>query len=106
MNILFCFHSDRKSTFLVIIFPINVTGKGAHDDKCSHLYHGPYPFSEPEVKGVASFLSTINNLKGFIDFHSYGQLWMTPWGYTKELPKDFDEQVIKRMDELKVWSYI
>lgn len=32
-------------------------------------------------------------MKGFIDFHSFAQLWMSPWGYTKKLPPDFKDQV-------------
>lgn len=32
-------------------------------------------------------------MKGFIDFHSFAQLWMSPWGYTKNLPPDFKDQV-------------
>jgi hypothetical protein len=28
-----------------------------------------------------------------MDFHSYGQMWMSPWGYTKNKPKDFEKMV-------------
>lgn len=66
--------------------------EGASKDPCSDTYCGPSAFSEVEVKGVADFLSNIKNLKGFIDFHSYSQLWMSPWGYTKKLPEDFEAQ--------------
>ena len=30
--------------------------------------------------------------KGYINFHSYGQLWMSPWGYTAALPPAFAVQ--------------
>ncbi|XP_060564149.1 carboxypeptidase B-like [Ruditapes philippinarum] len=66
--------------------------EGASKDPCSDTYCGPKAFSEVEVKGVADFLSKIENLKGFIDFHSYSQLWMSPWGYTKKRPEDFKLQ--------------
>merc|ERR1712166_1303575 len=29
---------------------------------------------------------------GYINFHSYSQLWMSPWGYTSSTCKDFDVQ--------------
>lgn len=66
--------------------------EGASKDPCSDTYCGPKAFSEVEVKGVADFLSKIENLRGFIDFHSYSQLWMSPWGYTTKLPDDFKLQ--------------
>ncbi|KAK3591371.1 hypothetical protein CHS0354_040333 [Potamilus streckersoni] len=66
---------------------------GASKDPCSDDYCGPFAFSEVEVKGVADYIMTqTKNITGFIDFHSYSQLWMTPWGYTKELPPDFKQQ--------------
>ncbi|KAH3722336.1 carboxypeptidase B-like [Dreissena polymorpha] len=65
---------------------------GASKDPCSDEFCGPSAFSEVEVKGVANFLQGIKGLKGFIDFHSYSQLWMSPWGYTKKLPTDFKQQ--------------
>ncbi|XP_060066210.1 carboxypeptidase B-like [Ylistrum balloti] len=67
---------------------------GASSDPCSDTYAGPSAFSEIEVKEVANKIASIANLKGFIDFHSFYQYWMSPWGYTTELPKDF-----KDMDE-------
>jgi len=30
--------------------------------------------------------------KGYINFHRYSQLWMSPWGYTSDLPKDYTVQ--------------
>ncbi|XP_033754889.1 carboxypeptidase B-like [Pecten maximus] len=65
--------------------------EGASKDPCSDLYCGPKPFSEVEVKGVADYIKTIKNVKGFIDFHSYSELWMSPWGWTTELPEDYKD---------------
>lgn len=67
--------------------------EGSSKDPCSETYCGPEVFSEVEVKGVADFLEKLDNVKGFIDVHSYSQLWMTPWGYTTEIPEDFKAQV-------------
>jgi hypothetical protein len=33
-----------------------------------------------------------STLKGYINFHSYDQLWMSNWGYTYTLPQDYDTQ--------------
>ncbi|KAL3859099.1 hypothetical protein ACJMK2_009332 [Sinanodonta woodiana] len=68
---------------------------GASIDPCSDIYCGPFAFSEVEVKGVADYImKQTKNITGFLDFHSYSQFWMTPWGYTERLPTDF-----KRQDE-------
>ncbi|XP_062579516.1 carboxypeptidase B-like [Saccostrea cucullata] len=67
--------------------------EGASKDPCSDMYCGPKAFSEVEVKGVADFImKNSKGMKGFIDFHSFAQLWMSPWGYTTKLPPDFKDQ--------------
>ena len=88
------FHNHKVPCSCLYYFRFCISaGDGSEDEPCFNMYHGPHPFSEPEIKGVADFLTTIKNLKGFIDFHSYGQLWMAPWGYKEDLPDDFEEQV-------------
>jgi len=57
-------------------------GSGSSTNPCADDYRGSAPFSEVETKTVSSFLTTIPNLVGYINFHSYSQLWMYPWGYT------------------------
>jgi len=65
---------------------------GASNNPCSETFAGPAPWSEPEAKAVADFLmSHQGEWDLFITLHSYGQLWMTPWGYTAALPADYDE---------------
>jgi len=50
--------------------------------------------SEPEVQGVANFLqSQRHRLAGYLDVHSYCQILMFPWGYTKRRNKDYEELV-------------
>lgn len=67
--------------------------EGASKDPCSDLYCGPSPFSESEVKSVANFINMHKcTIKAFIDFHSYSQMWLTPWGYTNDLPADYAHQ--------------
>ncbi|CAF0753682.1 unnamed protein product [Brachionus calyciflorus] len=66
---------------------------GASKDPCDDTYCGIKAFSEIEVKLVADFLLKNNDtIVSYINFHSYSQLWMSPWGYTNKKPKDFQVQ--------------
>nr|ARR97170.1 carboxypeptidase B-like [Haliotis discus discus] len=66
---------------------------GSSGDPCSETYRGPSAFSEPVIKGVTDFIKDSGvTFKGFIDFHSYSEVWMTAWGYTTDTPNDFDAQ--------------
>ncbi len=50
--------------------------------------------TENEVQNIDRFLkSEKKRLVGFLDVHNYSQMWMIPWGYTKENIKDYDELV-------------
>jgi hypothetical protein len=49
------------------------------------LYHGRHAFSEPETYALGRYLlSRRNELKVFLDIHSFGQLIMSPWGHTRQ----------------------
>jgi len=65
---------------------------GADSNPCSDAYCGSSAFSEIEVKTVADYIKNQGNIQGYINFHSYSQLWMSPWGYTTDLPKDYTIQ--------------
>ena len=65
---------------------------GSSDQPCSETFHGSEPFSEVETRNVRDFvLPRKDQLKHFIDVHSYSQIVITPWGYTSEVPDDWDE---------------
>lgn len=50
--------------------------------------------SQTEVQLVDSFLnSEAKRLVGFLDIHSYSQLWMIPWAFSEDNVKDYDELV-------------
>jgi hypothetical protein len=38
------------------------------------------------VAAVAAYTGNNTNIVAFVDFHSYSQMWMTPYGYTADLP--------------------
>eukprot|EP00005_Dracoamoeba_jomungandri_P010885 CAMPEP_0174275418 /NCGR_PEP_ID=MMETSP0439-20130205/59814_1 /TAXON_ID=0 /ORGANISM="Stereomyxa ramosa, Strain Chinc5" /LENGTH=443 /DNA_ID=CAMNT_0015367519 /DNA_START=832 /DNA_END=2163 /DNA_ORIENTATION=+ len=62
---------------------------GSSGQPCSETYRGPSSFSEPEETAVSKYIASHPNIVGYIDFHSYSQLWMNPWGWsTTEFPKD------------------
>ncbi len=45
-------------------------------------YRGPSPFSEPETQALRDFYYDNQNLVSNIDFHSYSQLVLYPYGYS------------------------
>ena len=65
---------------------------GSSSEPCSETYSGSEPFSEVETRNIRDFVMPIKEqLKYFIDVHSYSQLVITPWGWTSEVPDDWDE---------------
>jgi carboxypeptidase A1 len=76
-NGLFC-----KGTDLNRNWDAGWSGPGASRNPCSDAYHGSAPFSAPESAAIAAWIKQNKNLKGYIDFHAFSQLWMYPFGYT------------------------
>jgi murein tripeptide amidase MpaA len=74
-------------------------GGGASADPGSDLYRGPAPFSEPETQAMRDFYLARPTMLANIDFHSYSQLVLSPWGYTTDPAPDtaFMETVGERM---------
>ena len=71
-----------------------VTDVGYRNDPCSEIYPGERPFSEPETKALADYIMSKNGTwRVFLTLHSYGQLWMAPYGYTTDQPKHYDKLV-------------
>lgn len=66
---------------------------GASTDTCSETYRGANAFSEPEQSALAEYIKSQANVRGYIDWHSYSQLILGPWGWsTTVLPKDITKQ--------------
>jgi murein tripeptide amidase MpaA len=64
---------------------------GSSSDPCADDYHGPSAGSEPENVALANYVKNTPRVAGYIDFHSYSQLWMCPWGYTTSLPPHYSK---------------
>ncbi|KAK7082274.1 hypothetical protein SK128_016692 [Halocaridina rubra] len=65
---------------------------GASSNPCSDIFAGSVEFSEVEMQNVRDqILKYQDTLVAYLTFHSYSQLWMYPWGYTTDLPSDWQE---------------
>jgi len=61
-------------------------GEGSSRTPTSDTYCGTGPFSEPESKAVADYVNANRPYRGAIDYHSYSQLILRPYGWTTALP--------------------
>jgi murein tripeptide amidase MpaA len=58
---------------------------GASDDPCQENYRGEAPGDTPEIASLVDFTKAIKRKNGialFIDWHSYGQYILVPYGYS------------------------
>jgi len=69
-------------------------GEGASKDPCKIDYAGPSPFSESETTSFRDWMTPRKDrVVLYINFHSYGQLWMTPYGYSTNTPDNEKEMM-------------
>ena len=62
-------------------------GAGSSHTPSDETYCGMYPFSEPETQAIRD-LVIARDFKIALDFHSYGDLVMWPWGYSSDKTPD------------------
>ncbi|PSN68083.1 carboxypeptidase-like protein A4 precursor [Corynespora cassiicola Philippines] len=59
---------------------------GSSPDPCSQTYRGLAPGDTPENQALDALSATLSQtgagIRSFIDFHSYGQLVLTPYGFS------------------------
>ncbi|KAG0701372.1 Carboxypeptidase B [Chionoecetes opilio] len=79
---------------------------GASSNPCSETYAGPHPFSEVEMQVVRDQITRLGNLKVYLTFHSFSQLWMYPWGFTTDLPSDWKDLDDLAQDAVKALTAI
>lgn len=66
----------------------DANSRGASTDPCSLTYRGEKPRDSPENAGLDDFARKIRDtqgIKSFIDWHSYSQLILMPYGYKETL---------------------
>ncbi|EOD22377.1 hypothetical protein EMIHUDRAFT_240400 [Emiliania huxleyi CCMP1516] len=71
---------------------------GSSTNPCSDVYHGSRAGSEPEVERIQQFVTQFgteadgsSHFKLFIDYHTYSQMWLYPWGYLYSAAPHDDE---------------
>lgn len=62
-------------------------GDGSSSNPASQVYRGEAPFSEPEAVALRDLMRR-EDIAAHIDFHSYGQLLLHPWSYTRDHARD------------------
>lgn len=62
-------------------FPMGWGGQGSSGQTGSETYRGPSANSEPETQAQVSFINGLARPLITMDYHSYSQLVMWPWGY-------------------------
>ena len=100
-----CTNSNSRGIDLNRNFPFKWGGAGSSGNQCDNTYRGPSPHSEPETEAGLDYMKTIfppnqrcvnpncdnladddpapDNAMGVaIDIHSYGELVLSPWGFT------------------------
>jgi len=64
--------------------------QGSSPDGCSETYRGTSAFSEPETQAVRDFIEG-KNFTIAMNYHSYSNLLIYPFGYSYENPMDPDD---------------
>ena len=62
------------------MFSLLQSGHDVRGIQCAEDYSGPYPLSEPETQHIVDYFRQNAPIIGVIDWHSYGELILRPWG--------------------------
>ncbi|XP_049779128.1 zinc carboxypeptidase-like [Schistocerca cancellata] len=66
--------------------------EGANTTGCTNYFAGPAPFSEVETRTYSQFLASLgDDFQLYLDFHSYGQMLMFPYGLSSLVAPNYDE---------------
>lgn len=69
-------------------FAWDANPQGASTNPCSQTYKGEAPSDTPENQGLAQLVRSLRDgpgIKLYIDWHSYGQYFLFPFGYQETL---------------------
>lgn len=64
-----------------------IDNTGSSPDPGDETYRGPAAFSEPETQALRDFCNA-HEFQIALNYHSYSNLFLYPWGYTADLPPD------------------
>lgn len=73
-------------------------GAGSSNDTSSEIYCGEGPFSEPETQAIRDLVLN-RSFQIALDYHSYGDWVMWPWGYADVQTPD-DGDIVRIGDQL------
>ncbi|KXN65435.1 hypothetical protein CONCODRAFT_12973 [Conidiobolus coronatus NRRL 28638] len=65
-------------------YPFMWGGEGGSSNPNSNTYGGPYAGSELETKAIIAYFAAQGKIYGAIDWHSYSELVLRPFGYTEK----------------------
>lgn len=71
---------------------------GSSPNPPDETYRGPAPFSEPETQVIRDLCISDSFLYN-LDYHSYGDYLIYPWGYINDLPPEPDRSIYIAMAE-------
>jgi murein tripeptide amidase MpaA len=74
-------------------------GPGAEGLTSSDVYHGTAAFSEPETWALRDYLLSHPDVVAHIDFHSYGQLVLRPYGYAALEAAEPDKTLLRQLGD-------
>jgi hypothetical protein len=57
-------------------------------DPCREEFMGEHPFSEPEIINLKNFIDTHPNIKIAFNYHTWGNLYITPFNYLDKASSD------------------
>jgi len=69
-------------------------GAGSSGNPCSQTYAGRAPHSEAETRSLTTKVFSIRNrIRMFVSLHSYSQIMLLPYGYSSDIPPEYDDLV-------------
>jgi len=69
-------------------------GPGSSNNPCDQTYRGTSAFSTPEIAALRNFIKPFmdsGTLVIYMDIHSYGGQFASPWAYSNNRPVDYPE---------------
>ena len=94
MNSSYC-KSDKIGTDLGVDLNRNYGYHWNHSEfedekECTEVFKGPHPFSEPETQNMKRLIDREkNHLTLVLNFHTYGNLWVRPFNFSKHESLNF-----------------
>ncbi|EEC19775.1 carboxypeptidase T, putative [Ixodes scapularis] len=74
-------------------FDVHFGLSGSSANPCAENYAGIFPFSEAESRAIRDGINNVKDrLRIYINLHSFSQLVMIPYGYSKGYTSDYKDQ--------------